>query len=64
MLKSSSFFAFFRNEQKLLVTLQTEMKDGKGTEINRLRYKNYQSWAFMLRILLAWRIKAQGFCES
>ncbi len=40
MLKWSSFFAIFGNEQKLLVTLQTEMKDGKGqkgTEINRLR---------------------------
>ena len=33
MLKWSSFFAIFRNEQKLIVTLQTEMKDG-GIERN------------------------------
>ena len=35
MLKRGSFFAFFRNEQKLLVTLQTEMKDGMGQEKDR-----------------------------
>ena len=40
MLKWSSFFAIFGNEQKLLVTLQAEMKDGKGqkgTEINIIK---------------------------